>query len=209
MEKPLNLLHPLANYKRCSRNYARAWEICCPSVWPHKPHSKSQWCQKRFLYLRRREEPLRPPVYWPCVISVHQESCLQRWTLLRTVLWMVKIKRIIWVRCAEASMLHLNVSIKGIPGANAKLNEVEKDVYNVYALQILWRMRGWEDYARCLSKNKDLAQWHKMAVLPCDWNNSCDINEKKREWRLKILLKSLTTHLSCVINGVTVAGRLK
>ena len=128
MEKPLNLLHPLANYKRCSRNYARAWEICCPSVWPHKPHSKSQWCQKRFLYLRRREEPLRPPVYWPCVISVHQESCLQRWTLLRTVLWMVKIKRIIWVRCAEASMPHLNVSIKGIPGANAKLNEVEKDV---------------------------------------------------------------------------------
>ena len=128
MEKPLNLLHPLANNKRFSINYARAWEICCPSVWPHKPHSKSQWCQKRFLYLRRREEPLRPPVYWPCVISVHQESCLQRWTLLRTVLWMVKIKRIIWVRCAEASMLHLNVSIKGIPGANAKLNEVEKDV---------------------------------------------------------------------------------
>ena len=36
-------------------------------------------------------------------------------------------------------MLHLSVSIncKGIPKANAKPNEVEKDVENVYALQIL------------------------------------------------------------------------
>ena len=32
MEKPLNFLHPLANYEGCSRNYARAWEICCPNV---------------------------------------------------------------------------------------------------------------------------------------------------------------------------------
>ena len=39
-------------------------------------------------------------------------------------------------------MLHLTVSIKGIPDANAKLNEVEKVVENVYALQICWRMRG-------------------------------------------------------------------
>ena len=46
------------------------------------------------------------------------------------------------VRCAEASMLHLTVSIKGIQGANAKPNEVEKDVENVYALQILWRLPG-------------------------------------------------------------------
>ena len=55
-------------------NYARAWEICCPNIWPHKPKSNSHWCQKRFVYLRRREEPLRPPVYWPRIISVHQES---------------------------------------------------------------------------------------------------------------------------------------
>ena len=57
-------------------------------------------------------------------------------------------------------MLHLSVSIncKGIPKANAKPNEVEKDVENVYALQILQRMRGGEDQARCLYKNKDLAQ---------------------------------------------------
>ena len=49
---------------------------------------------------------------------------------------MGKIKGIIRGRCVEASMLHFTVSIKGIPGAN------EKDVKNVYALQILWRMRG-------------------------------------------------------------------
>ena len=79
-----------------------------------QPKSKSHWCQKRFVYLRRREEPLRPPVYWPCIISVHQESWLQRWTLLRTVLWMGSIKGIIRVRCVETSMLHLTVSIKGV-----------------------------------------------------------------------------------------------
>ena len=110
----LNFLHPLANYEGYSRNYARAWEICCPNMWPQKPKSKSHWCQKRFVYLRRREEPLRPPVYWPRIISVHQESWLQRWTLLRTVLWMGKIKGIIRVRCVETSMLHLHVSIKGV-----------------------------------------------------------------------------------------------
>ena len=55
---------------------------------------------------------------------------------------MGKIKGIIRVRCIEASMLHLTVSIKATPGANAKPNEVEKDVENVYALQILWRMQG-------------------------------------------------------------------
>ena len=96
------------------KNYARAWEICCPNMWPLKPKSKSHWCQKRFVYLHRREEPLRPPVYCPCIISVHQESWLQRWTLLRTVLWMGKIKGIIRVRYVETSMLHLTVSIKGI-----------------------------------------------------------------------------------------------
>ena len=32
-------------------NYARAWEICCPNMWPHKPKSKSHWCQKHFVYL--------------------------------------------------------------------------------------------------------------------------------------------------------------
>ena len=42
-------------------------------------------------------------------------------------------------------MLHLTVSIKGIPEANAKQSEVEKDVENVYALQVYWRMQGWED----------------------------------------------------------------
>ena len=100
-----------ANYEGYSRNYARAWEICCPNMWPHKPKSKSHWCQKRFVYLRRREEPLRPPVYWPCIISVHQESWQQRWKLLRTVLRMGKIKGIIRVRCVETSMLHLTVNI--------------------------------------------------------------------------------------------------
>ena len=55
---------------------------------------------------------------------------------------MGKIKGIIRIRCAEGSMLHLTVSIKGIQGANAKPNEVEKDVENVYALQILWRLPG-------------------------------------------------------------------
>ena len=54
---------------------------------------------------------------------------------------MGKIKGIIRVRCVEASMLHLTVSIKSIPEANAKSNEVEKDVEIVYALQIYWRMR--------------------------------------------------------------------
>ena len=39
---------------------------------------------------------------------------------------MGKIMGIIRVRCVEASMLHLTVSIKGIPGANSKPNEVEK-----------------------------------------------------------------------------------
>ena len=42
-------------------------------------------------------------------------------------------------------MLYLTLSIKGIPGANAKPNKIEKDFSNVYALQILWRMRGIED----------------------------------------------------------------
>ena len=36
----------------------------------------------------------------------------------------------------EASMLHLTLSIKGIPAANAKPNKVEKDVENVYVLNI-------------------------------------------------------------------------
>ena len=49
---------------------------------------------------------------------------------------MGKIKGIIRVRCVEASMLHLTVSIKGIPGADAKSSEVEKNVEYVYALQI-------------------------------------------------------------------------
>ena len=110
----LNFLHPLANYEGYSRNYARAWEICCPNMWPHKPKSKSHRYQKSFVYLRRREETLRTSVYWPCIISVHQESWLQRWTLLRTVLWIGKIKGIIRVRCVETSMLHLHVSIKGV-----------------------------------------------------------------------------------------------
>ena len=109
-----NFLHPLANYEGYSRNYARAWEICCPNMWPHKPKSKSHRYQKSFVYLRRREETLRTSVYWPCIISVHQESWLQRWTLLRTVLWIGKIKGIIRVRCVETSMLHLHVSIKGV-----------------------------------------------------------------------------------------------
>ena len=43
---------------------------------------------------------------------------------------MGEIKGIIRIRCAEGSMLHLTVSIKGIQGANAKPNEVEKDVEN-------------------------------------------------------------------------------
>ena len=29
MKKPLNFLHPLANYEGCSRNHARTWQICC------------------------------------------------------------------------------------------------------------------------------------------------------------------------------------
>ena len=52
---------------------------------------------------------------------------------------------ILGVGCVEASMLYLTLSIKGVPGANAKPNKVEKDFSNVYALQILWRMRGIED----------------------------------------------------------------
>ena len=55
---------------------------------------------------------------------------------------MGKIEGIIRVRCVEASMLHLTASMKGIPEANAKPDEVEKDIENVYALQIYWRMRG-------------------------------------------------------------------
>ena len=47
---------------------------------------------------------------------------------------MGKIKGIIRVGCVEASLLHLTVSIKGIPGANAKPDEDEKDVEKVYAL---------------------------------------------------------------------------
>ena len=39
-------------------------------------------------------------------------------------------------------MLHLTVSIEAIPGANAKPNGVEKDVENIYALQIVWGMQG-------------------------------------------------------------------
>ena len=35
---------------------------------------------------------------------------------------MAKIKGIIRVRCVEASMHHLTVSIKGLPEANAKPN---------------------------------------------------------------------------------------
>lgn len=52
---------------------------------------------------------------------------------------------ILGIRWVEASMLYLTLSIKGIPGANAKPNKIEKDFSNVYALQILWRMRGIED----------------------------------------------------------------
>ena len=80
-------------------------------MWTHKQKSKSHRCQKRFVYLRRREEPLSTSVYWPCIIS---ECWLQRWTLLGTVLWMGKIKGIVRVRCVETSMLHLHVSIKGV-----------------------------------------------------------------------------------------------
>ena len=71
-----------------------------------------------FCLFAQKGRTLRPPVYWPCIISIHEESCLQRWTLLRTVLWMGKIKGIIRVRCMEASMLHLTVSLKGITKIN-------------------------------------------------------------------------------------------
>lgn len=40
MDKPLNVLHPLADYEGCSRHYAPAWDICCPCVLPHKSESK-------------------------------------------------------------------------------------------------------------------------------------------------------------------------
>ena len=49
----------------------------------------------------------------------------------------------------EASVVHVTLSIKGIPGASAKSNEVVKAVENVYKQEcpvlrvaILWRMRG-------------------------------------------------------------------
>ena len=40
---------------------------------------------------------------------------------------MIKIR----VRCMEASVVHVTVGIKGIPGASAKSNEVVKAVENV------------------------------------------------------------------------------
>ena len=52
--------------------------------------TKVQWCQNRFIYLHREED--QNPWDLP---STDQESCLQRWTLLRTVLWMGMIEGII------------------------------------------------------------------------------------------------------------------
>ena len=48
-----------------------------------------------------------PPLNWTCIISSHQESCLQRWTLLGKVLGMGMIK--IRVRCGEASKVHFTL----------------------------------------------------------------------------------------------------
>ena len=65
MEKPLNLLHPLANYRGYSRSTVSVLErFVVLIIWPHKPESKSQWCQKSSGYLHKREETLRtcPPL---------------------------------------------------------------------------------------------------------------------------------------------------
>ena len=43
------------NWRYMPFYYVRAWEICCPNVWPHKPESKSQLCQKSSGYLHKRE----------------------------------------------------------------------------------------------------------------------------------------------------------
>ena len=60
MEKPLNLLHPLANYRGYSRSTVSVLErFVVLIIWPHKPESKSQWCQKSCGDLHKREETLR------------------------------------------------------------------------------------------------------------------------------------------------------
>ena len=69
-EKPLSFLHPLANYEGCSRNYAPAWEICCSNFSPHRPETKSQWCQKRFLYFAQKERTLETS----CLLTMYYFS---------------------------------------------------------------------------------------------------------------------------------------
>ena len=82
--------------------------------------------------MRRWEEPLRPGHVLfqytkrvDCKVKIVEDSALNG-----------EDHGILGVRCVEASMLHLTLSIKGIPAANAKPNKVEKDVENVYTLNI-------------------------------------------------------------------------
>ena len=96
-----------------------------------------------FCLFAQKGRTLRPPVYWPCIISVHQESCLQRWTLLRTVLWMGNIKGIIRVRWVEASMLHLTVSIKGITKVNPPLLQPRPQGFSLKSLSLNQRVSLW------------------------------------------------------------------
>ena len=60
MEKPLNLLHPLADYRGYSWSTVSVLErFVVLIIWPHKPESKSQWYQKSSGYLQKRDETLR------------------------------------------------------------------------------------------------------------------------------------------------------
>ena len=60
-EKPLNLLHPLANYRGYSRSTVSVLErFVVLIIWPHKPESKSQWCQKsRGYYFAQKGRNLK------------------------------------------------------------------------------------------------------------------------------------------------------
>lgn len=150
MVKPLNVLLPLANSVCVS-----VLESFVVLMSDHTHTNRSRRvndARKVLAIFTKGNKPWEPPLYWPCFISSHQERCLQRWTLLGTVLRMGMIK--LRVRCVEASEVHLTLNIKRYTRSWAKPNEVVKDFWKCfflsrnflhYALQISWRIRVWED----------------------------------------------------------------
>ena len=132
MEKSLNLLHPLANYRGYSRSTVSVLErFVVLIIWPHKPESKSQWCQKSRGYLHKREETLRTcPLLTMYYFSTPREL-LTKVDIVGESAW----------NGDDQDLSQIRESLFGLPYSQhqkytrscAKLNEVNvKDVENVF-----------------------------------------------------------------------------